>query len=422
MGVTVEPSSTPVAYVEVDKEVNFDVTATNRAACPPATCASPPSVSVTRLWRSEGRSRIRPTAAWTACPRSTTRPAGGIWTSSAPRLPVKAADLAPPLLLCCAEQMCNYIRDDYDISIILTPKYNGTLTRGNAPHSEDNAIYSKNHHDDRDLWFKAAVIAVPIAGGFILVLLVLLAVRMLRTDSRHHRRLLQVRRERSLTKAHMCITEYFVGKNSKQQCSLFSEKQPGKACPQLYSDLPGPVSESGSAAVVYGQLGEVPNKHFSHVLYGGDAALELPVNFPSSARGNGHHHHHHASNGVSSHYHHSNSSLPCSSAACHHGDASGCSRTAAGGGVDAFARLHPGAPSNTNAVTKPRSFYAALDPRSATKASCPGRDVAVKMDRSGHVHPTVMGSSAGQCLQGHPYTVLATWDKTYTKGAAPADV
>ena len=38
------------------------------------------------------------------------------------------------------------------------------------------------HATPKDLWLKAATIAVPIAGGFILVLLVFLAIRMLRRD------------------------------------------------------------------------------------------------------------------------------------------------------------------------------------------------------------------------------------------------
>ena len=38
------------------------------------------------------------------------------------------------------------------------------------------------HATTKDLWLKAATIAVPIAGGFILILLVFLAIRMLRRD------------------------------------------------------------------------------------------------------------------------------------------------------------------------------------------------------------------------------------------------
>ena len=45
-----------------------------------------------------------------------------------------------------------------------------------------NAANNGGHATSKDLWLKAATIAVPIAGGFILVLLVLLAIRMLRRD------------------------------------------------------------------------------------------------------------------------------------------------------------------------------------------------------------------------------------------------
>lgn len=84
------------------------------------------------------------------------------------------------------------------------------------PHSIPEDTRSANQ--DKDLWFKAAVIAVPIAGGFILVLLVLLAVRMLRADTRRHRQFIEFRRERtSLTKAHLYVTDHFsekVGRTS----------------------------------------------------------------------------------------------------------------------------------------------------------------------------------------------------------------
>lgn len=96
---------------------------------------------------------------------------------------------------------------------------------------EKGVIYSKQPEEDsaeRDLWFKAAVIAVPIAGGFILVLLVLLAVRMLRTDTQRHRRLIQIRRERSLTKAQLYVTDHFSDAGAKSDvskpCSFFSPK------------------------------------------------------------------------------------------------------------------------------------------------------------------------------------------------------
>ena len=55
----------------------------------------------------------------------------------------------------------------------------------------------------RELWFKAAVIAVPIAGGFILVLLVLMAVRLLRNDSQRIRhQLLHLHNEQQYQQHH----------------------------------------------------------------------------------------------------------------------------------------------------------------------------------------------------------------------------
>nr|KAG5692279.1 hypothetical protein BaRGS_007187 [Batillaria attramentaria] len=115
------------------------------------------------------------------------------------------------VLICCAEDMCNYYGENE-----ITLSRNITGSKGGIG-DRSGVIYSRNderHDDDRDLWFKAAVIAVPIAGGFILVLLVLLAVRMLRTDTQRHRRLIQIRRERSLTKAQLYVTDHFNGSSS----------------------------------------------------------------------------------------------------------------------------------------------------------------------------------------------------------------
>ena len=89
-----------------------------------------------------------------------------------------------------------------------TPHQRGTSLSTNE--AEDQQPYSVSEsYSQRVLWFKAAVIAVPIAGGFILILLVLLAVRMLRNDSRRHRQLLQMRRHRSLTKAQLYVADHF---------------------------------------------------------------------------------------------------------------------------------------------------------------------------------------------------------------------
>lgn len=95
-----------------------------------------------------------------------------------------------PKLLCCKKDMCNYYKDNVELRLqeIGSHTANKTRTTPTAP---------KTEIDPNDLWFKAAVIAVPIAGACILVLLILLAVRMLRKDSRRHMQLLQLRRQRA---------------------------------------------------------------------------------------------------------------------------------------------------------------------------------------------------------------------------------
>ncbi|ELT89046.1 hypothetical protein CAPTEDRAFT_220461 [Capitella teleta] len=123
-------------------------------------------------------------------------------------------DVKWPLLMCCNEDMCNY-QENVDINI----------ASANDSHRKDKAVFgadvgsrdtvpwtsdgSRMTISQRDLWFKAAVIAVPIAGGFILVMLVLLAIRMLRTDSRRQRHLVLMRQQSSLTKARLYVADHF---------------------------------------------------------------------------------------------------------------------------------------------------------------------------------------------------------------------
>ncbi|XP_069110504.1 BMP and activin membrane-bound inhibitor homolog [Argopecten irradians] len=146
-----------------------------------------------------------------------------------------------PLLHCCKVDMCNYNYDKNDytenVNIVMNAAKVNNSSHHRAVDKEVNMVAPPGGHvpyaipdsDDRrgesDLWFKAAVIAVPIAGGFILILLVLLAVRMLRTDSRRHRQLIQFRRERtSLTKAQLYVTDHFSEKTEKSSSSsMFGE-------------------------------------------------------------------------------------------------------------------------------------------------------------------------------------------------------
>ena len=107
--------------------------------------------------------------------------------------------------------------------------------------------YPDDSYHDRELWFKAAVIAVPIAGGFILVLLVLLAVRMLRNDSRRHMQLMQMRRHRDvIAKAQLYVADHFCDKNDHHVCFNSLEKPVRTNVNSVYKDINVKVDIDGS--------------------------------------------------------------------------------------------------------------------------------------------------------------------------------
>lgn len=118
-----------------------------------------------------------------------------------------------PLVLCCQDDLCNLSAQQVQL------RFNSALRNRNGSSSSavaaaaaaataaaaaaksssssvglefrtvamETRLYGDmnagaGHATTKDLWLKAATIAVPIAGGFILVLLVFLAIRMLRRD------------------------------------------------------------------------------------------------------------------------------------------------------------------------------------------------------------------------------------------------
>lgn len=126
-----------------------------------------------------------------------------------------------PLLTCCQQDMCNYIVENTNENINLTRS--GTV-------KSSSALSPSSEISERDLWFKAAVIAVPIAGGFILILLVLLAVRMLRNDNRRQRHLVHAaRQQRSLTKAQLFVADHFYPNNENEHLNCGGEVNPASS-------------------------------------------------------------------------------------------------------------------------------------------------------------------------------------------------
>ncbi|XP_046635617.1 uncharacterized protein LOC124314453 [Daphnia pulicaria] len=102
-----------------------------------------------------------------------------------------------PLVLCCQDDLCNYgaqqVQLRLDSAVQTHGGHRNDSTSSNSGVHEPRTVAMETRffgdgqpvgsgNGGQDLWLKAATIAVPIAGGCILVLLVLLAIRMLRRD------------------------------------------------------------------------------------------------------------------------------------------------------------------------------------------------------------------------------------------------
>ncbi|XP_068091818.1 BMP and activin membrane-bound inhibitor homolog [Hyperolius riggenbachi] len=114
---------------------------------------------------------------------------------------------AIPKLECCHEDMCNY-RGLHDV--LSHPKSETSGAGGRYQHESTRNLITKVQelNSSKELWFRAAVIAVPIAGGLILVLLIMLALRMLRSENKR----LQDQRQQMLSRLHYS----FHGQHSKK--------------------------------------------------------------------------------------------------------------------------------------------------------------------------------------------------------------
>ncbi|OCT75562.1 hypothetical protein XELAEV_18030743mg [Xenopus laevis] len=131
---------------------------------------------------------------------STTEPCKG----SAVQNPTAAPTLR---LECCHEDMCNY-RGLHDV--LSHPRSDASGPGGRHQHDNTRNLITKVHEltSSKELWFRAAVIAVPIAGGLILVLLIMLALRMLRSENKR----LKDQRQQMLSRLHYS----FHGHHSKK--------------------------------------------------------------------------------------------------------------------------------------------------------------------------------------------------------------
>ncbi|XP_025904584.1 BMP and activin membrane-bound inhibitor homolog [Nothoprocta perdicaria] len=132
--------------------------------------------------------------------------AGGAEPCGAPRNRSGSTGAAAALH-CCHEDMCNYRR----LHEVLAPAKGEAAGQGSRyQHDNSRNLIAKVQEltSSKELWFRAAVIAVPIAGGLILVLLIMLALRMLRSENKR----LQDQRQQMLSRLHYS----FHGHHSKK--------------------------------------------------------------------------------------------------------------------------------------------------------------------------------------------------------------
>ncbi|KPP75560.1 BMP and activin membrane-bound inhibitor-like [Scleropages formosus] len=102
----------------------------------------------------------------------------------------------PSVLRCCHEDMCNY-RGLHDLA---HPRgeHSDVGSRHQSDSSHNLVTKVQELASAKEVWFRAAVIAVPVAGGLILALLVMLALRMLRSENRR----LRVHRQHAVAHLH----------------------------------------------------------------------------------------------------------------------------------------------------------------------------------------------------------------------------
>ncbi|XP_053610033.1 BMP and activin membrane-bound inhibitor homolog [Plodia interpunctella] len=85
--------------------------------------------------------------------------------------------LAPSLLLCCFQDLCNH--ED-------SPQARARLNVTSSEFDANSVASERGANFNGEVWFKAATIAVPVCGALILFILVAVAVRLLKADALLH--------------------------------------------------------------------------------------------------------------------------------------------------------------------------------------------------------------------------------------------
>jgi hypothetical protein len=108
-------------------------------------------------------------------------------------------------IICCSEDMCNYVKNIDIINVKTQPKSNDTQAVGTYPSSSTNNL-------PNSVWFQVTVITVPIAGSIVLVILIFMATKVLRQDTKRQRQMSEIRKQRQF-KTHLLLNS---GLDAKQ--------------------------------------------------------------------------------------------------------------------------------------------------------------------------------------------------------------
>ncbi|KAG5893426.1 hypothetical protein JTB14_017866 [Gonioctena quinquepunctata] len=94
------------------------------------------------------------------------------------RTTIRRKENSNSLLICCYHDMCNHIESPPAKNLINDSLFDEEAqVTENKLHQQETFLYS-----EPDVWFRAATIAVPICGAFILFLLIALAVKILKSE------------------------------------------------------------------------------------------------------------------------------------------------------------------------------------------------------------------------------------------------
>ncbi|XP_022915933.1 uncharacterized protein [Onthophagus taurus] len=109
------------------------------------------------------------------------------WCQLEPHSSHKKKSHSRSLLYCCYRDLCNHVDSPVTTHLIDESELLFNASRKQQPLKPRSQI-EELRYSETEVWFKAATIAVPICGTVIVLVLIMLAVRLLRSENNQHAR------------------------------------------------------------------------------------------------------------------------------------------------------------------------------------------------------------------------------------------